>query len=154
MLEAVPRHLFSYDFVVRSASGDVATLDVALWRERAEFELDGVPYRMYREGLMSGAFILERAGFPIATAAKPSAFRAAFELETGGRSYSLRRLSIFSRHFGLFSGDTQIGSVRPASIFTRRTLIELPRDWSPALQLFVFWLALVIWKREEAAAAN
>lgn len=154
MLEAVPRRFLSSDFVLRSSDRAIAMLDVSTWRERAEFELEGVSHRVYREGFMSGAFVLERAGVIIARAIKPSAFRSRFELDVNGRAITLRKLSAFSRRFGIFAHDRQVGEIRRAGLFTRRVIIELPSDWSPAIQLFVFWLALVIWNREARAAAG
>jgi hypothetical protein len=154
MLEAAPRHFFSSDFVLRSSDRDVALLDISSWRERAEFELEGVSHRLYREGFMSGPFVLERAGVIIARALKPSVFRARFELDIRGAPFTLRMTSAFSRHFGIFANDRQVGAIRRAGLFTRRVVLELPPDWSPAIQLFVFWLALVIWNREARSAAS
>ena len=148
MLEADPKHFFSNDFVVRSSDRTITSLDVSMWRERAEFELDGVSHRLYREGFMSGAFVLERAGFVIARAMKPSAFSSRFEVDIGGRPFTLRKLSVFARRFGVFSGEQQVGVIRPVGAFTRRTAVELPSDWPAAVQLFIFWLSLVIWNRD------
>jgi hypothetical protein len=152
MIEATPRHFFSNDFVLRSRDGIVASIDVSSWRERAEFELDGVPYRLYREGFASGAFVLDRAGLVVARATKPSAFRSRFEIEIQGQRFTLQKASIFSRRFVILQGDGEIGAIRPAGGFTRRTVLELPPSWSLAQQLFVFWLALVIWNRERASS--
>ena len=154
MLEAAPRHFLSNDFVLRSSDRTIAELDVSAWRERAEFELEGVSYRLYREGFMSGAFVLERAGVIVARAVKPSVFRARFELDIGGQAFTLRKASVFSSRFAVFAGDRQVGEIRRARLFTRRAILELPSEWSAAIQLFVFWLALVIWKREARAAAG
>jgi len=148
MLEADPKHFFSNDFVVRSSDRTITSLDVSMWRERGEFELDGVSHRLYREGFMSGAFVLERAGFVIARAMKPSAFSSRFEVDIGGRPFSLRRSRCSLAASASFSGEQQVGVIRPVGAFTRRTAAALPSDWLPAVQLFVFWLALVIWNRE------
>ena len=154
MLEATPKHFFSNDYVLRSSGETLAELDVSSWRERAEFEIDGVPHRLYREGLVSGAFVLERDGGISARAVKPSAFRDRFELEWGSRSYTIRKLSWYGRRFGIFSDTQQVGGIAPAGAFSRRTVVQLPSDWPAALQVFVFWLALVIWNRDAAAAAS
>jgi hypothetical protein len=154
MLEMVPRNLFSNDYVVRLPEHAATVLDISNWRERGEFELDGAHYRLYREGRMSGAFILERDGAIIARATKPSVLRPRFDLELGGRPLILRRLSAFSRRFGVFAGDVQIGTIGRAGFVTRRANLDLPGDWPVAVQLFVFWLVLVIWRREAAAAAS
>jgi hypothetical protein len=154
MLEAVPKGIFSNTFVLRSSGEALGELNVSFWRERAEFQLDGIRHRLYREALMSGAFVLERAGCVVARAIKPSVFLNRFEIDLGGRPFTLRKISMFSRRFGLFFGEQQVGAIGRASWFTRRAVLELPPDWSPAFQLFVFWLALLIWKRNERAAAS
>lgn len=152
MIEAVPRRWFSNDFLLQQAHGTVADLDVSNWREKGEFDVAGGHYRLYREGTASGAFVLEGSGGIVARAVKPSAFQARFELQVGHRSFTLRRLRWWRSDFVLFEGETQVGSVRRAGAFTRRTLVELPGDLPLAAQVFVFWLALVIWTREQAAA--
>lgn len=151
MLEAIPRGIFSNDFQLRHRGRVVAELDVSTWREKAEVEIEGVRYRLYREGLLSGAFVLERDGQVLAQAVKPSAFRSQFEVETVGRRFSVRKISMWSL-FGVFEGDSQIGSISQARWFTRRMHVDLPADWPIALQVFVFWLALLIVRREAAAA--
>jgi hypothetical protein len=37
-------------------------------------------------------------------------------------------------------------------VFSRRTIIDLPPDWSIPIQVFAFWLVLVIWNRDDSAA--
>jgi hypothetical protein len=66
----------------------------------------------------------------------------------------LRKLAPLSRRFGLFDGERQLGSVYPLGIFTRRSNIDLPSDWPLPIRAFVFWLAFIIWKRQNAAAAS
>ena len=58
MIEAVPKHIFSNDYILRASDGQLAELDVSSWRERAEFVLDGASYRLYRDGIV-GPFVLE-----------------------------------------------------------------------------------------------
>ena len=153
MIEAVPKRWFSGDYLLRQAHGTVADLDVSGWKEKAEFDVAGGRYRVYREGVASGAFVLEKNGQKLARAVKPSAFQARFELQVGGRSLTLRRPRWWRSDFVLFEGGVQVGSVRRAGAFTRRTIIDLPHDWALAAQVFVFWLALVIWNREQSAAS-
>ena len=151
MIEAVPKHIFSRDFVLHSPDGSLVELDVSNWRDRAEFEFDGIAYRLYREGMVSGDFVLERAGVVIARAMKPSAFRKRFELEVNGHSVSMKKLSLWRRGFGVFDGEQLVGSIAPAGLFTRRTIVTMPDDWAVALQLFLFWLVLLMWHRQAAA---
>lgn len=114
--------------------------------------IEGETFRLYREGMMSGAFLLEWHGKTLARAIKPSVFSDRFELEVGRRSFTLRRESMWSRRFGLFEGEQQVGRVAPAGMFTRRTFVELPADWPSSVQTFVFWLALLMWNRESSGS--
>lgn len=150
MIEAVPGGWLSNSFRLQQAHGTVAEIDVSGWREKAEFAIQGGSFRLYREGFASGAFVLEGQGQVLGRAWKPSAFRARFELEFAGHTFTMRRTGM-GGGFGVFERERQVGSVRRAGFFTRRVLIDLPDDWPPAAQVFAFWLALVIWKREESS---
>lgn len=116
--------------------------------------IEGQPYKLYREGLMSGAFVLEREGRTVVRAIKASAFRSQFDLELESHRCSLTRSSLFGRSFSVLQGGAVIGSIRPAGVFTRRAIVDLPRDWPIPVQVFVFWLVLVIWSRDRSAAAG
>ena len=105
-----------------------------MWRNEARLELEEGTYELYREGTFSGDFLLERDGNVVARATKPSALQSRFEVELPNRKLVLRKLSVFSRRFGLFEGEKQIGSIYPLGILTRRTNIDLPADWPVANQ--------------------
>jgi hypothetical protein len=126
-------------------------LNLSGWSEKAEFEIKGGRYRLYREGFASGAFVLEENETVLARASKPSAFRARFELQFGRRAFTIRREGI-GGGFQVFEGNRQVGSIHRAGMLTRRTIIDLPADWPPAAQVFAFWLVLVIWNREQSGA--
>ena len=73
MLTAVPTRWFSWDFTVTDGARTVATIDVSWWREQGTLTVDGVDHCVYREGMLSGEFILEAEGSVVARARKPSA---------------------------------------------------------------------------------
>ncbi|HEX5761302.1 MAG TPA: hypothetical protein VF121_19115 [Thermoanaerobaculia bacterium] len=153
MLEARPISFFSQDFGIEAGGQQIALLDVSCWKEAGEISIQGQPYRLYRERLMSGAFVLEGEGQPVARAIKPSPFRSQFDLELDSDRYTLQRDSAFGRSFSVFQDRAVVGSIRPAGAFTRRSILDLPSDWSIPIQVFAFWLVLVIWNRDGAAAA-
>lgn len=153
IIEARPKGLFSNDFVFLSQDGILAEIDVSWWRERADFRLKDVDFQLRRQGLRTGAFIVEVEDKVLATAVKPSMLRSLFEIEIGGRLFTFRKLSPWRSAFGLFEDEKQIGRISRVGVFTRRASIELPEEWPAAAQIFTFWLALLIWNREAAAAS-
>ncbi len=153
MLEAIPTNIFASNFRLQQNDNLLGEIDASIWRDRAVLEIGEGTYQLYREGQFSGDFVLEHNGNVVARARKPSVFRNQFEVELPNQLLVLRKLSPMTRRFGLFDGERQLGSVYPLGIFTRRSNIDLPSDWPLAIRVFVFWLAFVIWKRQNAAAS-
>ena len=153
MLEAIPKNIFSTSFRLQQQNELLGEVDNSIWREKAQIELADGTYETYRERLLGGDFFLVRDGKIIARASKPSSLRNRFDVEVGGRPLVLRQLSIWTRRFGLFDGEKQIGSIYPQGIFTRRANIDLPGDWPLPTRAFLFWLAFLIWKRQSQAAS-
>ena len=154
MLEAVPNNFFANNFRLEEGGQLLGEVGASLWRDKATLEVQDGTYEFYREGQFIGDFVLEHNGNILARASKPSAFKNRFEVELPNRHLVLRKLGPLSRRFGLFEGETQVGSVYPLGIFTRRSNIDLPGDWPLPLRVFVFWLVFIIWKRQNAAAAS
>lgn len=152
MVEAIPQGIFSKDFHLWRDGRPVAELDVSSWSEKADVDIEGVPYRLYRQGMMSGAFVLERDGQIIAQAHKLSALSDTFEIHADGRTLTLRKESFWSSDFGLFEGEQRLGGIAKAGFLTRRARVELPKEWPSPIQTFIFWLALLIWNREQRSS--
>jgi hypothetical protein len=144
MMTLVPKHWFSWDFVLSDSVGKPYG-DIALssWRERGSVRVDEQEYRVSREGLL-GPFVLTSPNGELARAVKESAFKQKFTLSVEGRPYTLKRLSGWRREFGLFEGDTHLGSVAPEGWLTRRARVELPDDLPGWARAFVVWLTLLI----------
>ncbi len=154
-MQAVPTNLFCTNFRLQQDDRLVGEVDPSIWRDTARLELEDGSYELYRERFCAGDFLLEQDGRVIARASKPSVFKCRFEVELPNRrGVVLRKLSPWNRRFGLFDGENQIGSVYPLGLFARRTQIDLPSDWPLATRSFLFWLAFLMWKRQNAAAAS
>lgn len=155
MLQAIPQSWLSWDFTVLQGEVPIADIDVSRWREKGELTVAGATYRVYREGLLSGTFVLESAGGVLARAKKTTFFRS-FLVEHAGRQYTLRAKSAFRRQLVLLEGaegSREIGSISPAGLFTRRASVDLPEELPLAVRVFLIWLTIVLWKRESDAAA-
>lgn len=154
MMEARPRNFFSRHFRLVAAEQPLAELDASRWKEAATLTFEGAPYRLFREGLFSGDFVLEKDGRPLLKATKLSAFRSQFDFELDGRSYFLKRTSFLGKTYEVHQSDRVVGSVSRASLFSRRAVIDLPAAWPVPEQAFLFWLVLLMWKRQEHSAAG
>ena len=152
MLHIDPTSWYSWDFTVSDESRPVADLAMSWWREKGVLAVDGVTFRVYREGLASGAFILEGPGGVLARAEKPSAFRREFVMRHDGREYTLRPRSMFGRAFILMAGSRELGSVAPHSAFGRKAAADLPPELPVPVRAFIVWLVMIAWKRAQDAS--
>ena len=150
MLQVAPTHWYSSDFTVRQASTPVVDIDMSWWCEKGVLTVEGVRHEVYREGWMSGAFLLERSGSIVARAEKPSAFFRKYLIHHNGREYTLAPRSAFRRGFVLLDGSRQIGSIEPTSALTRKATADLPDDWPLPVRAFVIWLTMIQWRRNES----
>lgn len=151
MLTAVPKSWFSWDFTVMDGTRTVGDIDVSCWREKGVITVAGADCRVYREGLMSGDFILASEDNVLARAKKPSAFRRAFIVQYADTQYTLRPASAWGRAFALLDRDRVVGMLSPRGLFTRRAAIDLPETMPLSVRVFIIWLAVIIWKREADA---
>lgn len=154
MIEAVPPTPVSNDFQFREGEHVLAELRFTWWRptSRARWRLTvgEEPYELRREGFVRGAFLLAQERRILARAVKPKWNRDGFELELGAGRLALRRMPIKERRFAVFAGDREIGSIHRHLPDSRRTLVDLPAEWPLGERIFVCWLALRLWEREEA----
>jgi hypothetical protein len=117
-------------------------------REGAEVTIGDVACKLYREGIFSGAFVLEAGGFPLVQAVKPSALLRSFDItydET--HRYTLRARTIIARTFDLLHDGQVVGTIYPDHAFTRKMTAELPEELPLAVQVFMIWLVILLWKR-------
>ena len=152
MLSAHPKKWYSWDYSLLDADGQhLADLGLSSWRDRGTFVLGGAEYRVRREGL-GGPFLLEHDGSVRARARKTRFFACEFEIEFEGDHYTLTKPSIWSHTVVLRQGNEELGTIRHAAWYKRDAHIEMAERLSPVLQAFALWLALLLWKREAAAA--
>jgi hypothetical protein len=148
MLTAIPRHWFSWHFTLLERDESLGEIDLSSWCEKGSLAVSNTTYRVYREGLFSGAFILESNGEVMARAEKPSAMTRRVVVYFGGAQFELRPRSALSRTFQLLSGGTIVGSLSPSGFLSRRMDIELSEDLPLPIRAFVVWLTVVLWKRD------
>jgi hypothetical protein len=154
MLYAAPRGIFSWNYTVRAKDDTViADIDMVWFGESAEVTIGGQGYTVRRESVLHGTFALLQGDRVLARAHKVSAFSRAFDVDLAGRPLELKALSVWSRRFGLFENNAQIGWIGPSSWLGRIAVTDLPDNVSMPAQVFLLWLVLILWRRAANSSA-
>jgi hypothetical protein len=153
MLIAREKGFFAKTYEISLGERIVCILQPSSWKEAAVVEIEGKSFRFKREGAVSGSFLLLDVENVVAHAQKPSAFKERFEITHFSDHYALRKPSIWKSKFDLEKNGSAIGSISPSGFFRREILIDLPEEMPLILKVFIFWLALIIWKRQQHAGA-
>jgi hypothetical protein len=151
MLKATPKNWLSSDYVVVENDTVVAQLELSFFSASSDIQVDDKFYRAYREGCLSGSFILESATGILARAKKTNAFCRSFVVEYDGREYTLEAEAALLRKFVLLEDGKEVGSIYPEHAFTSKAMIELPERIPLLIRVFMFWLVAILWKRETDA---
>jgi hypothetical protein len=152
-IQARPRHLFSWDFDLFLDGEFLAGFDMSWLREGGHFTYGDNEYHLSREGFWSGDFLLTSDQEALARAAK-SAFVRRFIVQTGSREFILEPASLFTRSFRLVEKGVVVGYVLPNHLFTRACTLELPDDLPVPVQVFLFWLVVLMWRRAASAGGS
>ena len=154
MMKAIPKKWFSSDYLIMKDAEQVAEIEVSSWREKGQLWIDGGCYDVYREGLVSGLFILKHAGSVVASAEKPSALHRMFTISYDDSQYTLKAKSAFSQSIVLLRDDHEVGCMSSQGFFTGKKNIDLPAYLPTPVRVFMIWLAVVLWKRESNSTGH
>ena len=154
MLKAIPNSWHSSDYEVKANGEWIADLETSSWREKGEILVEGHTNELSREGLMSGSFTMESNGDLFAEANKISAWKNTFNVRFSDDEFVLKKRSSLRSEMNLYHNNMRVGSIRREGLLSRTALIDLPDPLPLAAKLFIFWLTLIIWRREGAAAGG
>jgi hypothetical protein len=154
MLEILPTSWFSWDFTISQGASPIADFGISWWRERGKLTVQGHTFRVYRENMLNGDFVLESERGILARATKPSALRRSFTVQSGAKTYIWRARSAFRRPFVLLEDDREVGAISTRGAWTRRASARFPGDIPLPVQVFLVWLSVLLWKRDSDAAAT
>ena len=151
VLEVVPKGWFSNDYEIIDNGERIVDLHRSWFREEGELTILGEKYQI-RKPSMRGVFLLEQNGATVAQAEKPSAFKRVMIVDYNGVRYTLKPKSAVWRSFVLQVDDRVIGSVdRKYGGWSRKALVQFP-DLPLPITVFMTWLVIILWKRDENAA--
>jgi len=154
VLRAKPRNLLSWCFDVYDGREHLTTIDTAWFGERGDFLMDGRAYQVRKLGVFSGHFVLRADGQTIAEAQKDSAFRRSFTVSWGGETMTLSAAHALTRRFVLERDAVNAGEVVPDSIISRKLTATFPDDLTRPVRLFLLFLVIVLWRRQQANSSS
>ena len=128
-------------------------LKLAWSRERATATIGDRQLELGRDRRF-GDFYLAEGNRRWATADKPSAFTRRFHVLASGRTFVLKRRSMVSSKFQLLDeAGNEIGEILRRGFFSRTVYARIGPQLGFEAQSLVTWLAMVMWRRDEANAA-
>lgn len=145
-LQAWPKHLASWCFHVAADGERITTLDVPWALSGGSFELDGKRFELVRAPNFGDFQLVGPMGVE-ASAAKPSAFVRRYAVEFGRRRWTLEAAQPIARRFRLVEDGAVIGDVAPNAPISRRCRMSWPDDVPRQVQVFLFWLVVLQWRR-------
>jgi hypothetical protein len=128
----------------------ITTWTPKVWSGGGVFDLDGRHYAFRGKGWGS-RYALERDGTPVARADRVG--RARWTLQTGGRTHTFRRGSIWRGDQLLVDGDRVLGGVRRTGWWNSDAEADLPGLDLP-VQIFALTVVLTLWSSQAAVAAT
>jgi len=147
MIRCTPRGLCSWVYELEG-EGNRASLEFHWASEQGEIVVNAKPFRVCKQGALSGCWTLERNGEQVASAQKTSAFSRAFEISGMGETLTLEAASAFQRNMVLERAGEVVATLDPDHAFTRRASITSHGNACDfTLLCFSFWLTVQMWRR-------
>lgn len=133
----------------------------AIWKKRltseqGSFLIDDAPFEVQKRGPGSGTWLLVGGDEIHSTARKTSAFRRRFLITSPMDRLQLEPISAFGRTFylGTDAGDL-VAMISPKNVFSRKAEIYVKAsDVDFPTIVFAFWLTVITWRRQAAAAGG
>ena len=151
---ADPKSWLSWDFSITFSGREISELDLVSFSKEGSFTVNHYKYKVSREGLFTGDFLLESYNNIVAKAKKPSAFRRRFIIKALDQEFELCRQSIFGKSYVIKKNGKAIGSIKTMGFFSYKTLIDISIDMPVPIKIFIFWLVLIMWRRRKKSNSS
>lgn len=124
----------------------IASTKFNFWNEQGSFVLAGNHYRI-EHAWLSAEWSLNLEGEAVALAVKPNPLTRFFEVFYANQKLVLRAESPLTRTFLIEQDEQVLGTIQPMHLFTRRALVDCSSSVAMPVQIFLFWLTVLMWKR-------
>ena len=143
-VSCLPRGICSWDFDLLGY-GHQGVADFNWANESGMVLADGGSFRVEKQGMTSGRWVLKDGLESLYTAQKDSAFSRRIEIDGGGLNLVLEPQSWVSRVMNCRGQETDF-TIAPMHCFTRRA--KMRGKWTDfRLAAFAFWLSALMWRR-------
>jgi len=147
VLTCLPQSICSWNYSITISDSDVtASVEFDFWSEQGSIILEPSCYGV-KHVWLSGEWSLESGDRVVAVAIKPNPLTRFFELSYDSQDLVLRAESPFTRSFLIEQDDRVLGTIQPMHPFTRRASIDCSSSIAMSVQIFLFWLTVLMWKR-------
>ncbi|MEM6521976.1 MAG: hypothetical protein AAF892_14510 [Cyanobacteria bacterium P01_D01_bin.71] len=148
VLNCLPNGLCSWDYIITVIDSDTIIL-TELWalREQGSIAIQADRYEVIHVPF-SGEWSLELGGNVVAIAVKPNLLTWFFEVSWHDQTLVLRTDGLFSSSFVIEQDNLTLGTIRKKHAFTKRATVDCSSCIDLGVQVFLFWLAVLMWKRQ------
>jgi hypothetical protein len=151
MLKVIPHHWFTWNCGVFEQRTIVGSVDFSVWGEAGQLRVEDASFRVYRQG---SNFYLADQQRCVAIAEKPNPLFRQFFIKHGEARYELQATSALGRKFIVQEYGQVVGAIYPAHALTRQTRVDLPESIPLAMRMFMVWLVLTLWRRQQKSSAS
>ncbi len=146
-IEARPRNPFSWSYRLLHQDDVLTDLVVDWFGEGASFAWNGDSYRIDTNNGPAGGWHLVGPSRKLCHAVRARRFARRIDVTHGERTLALQALgTISTTSFGVFEGGLRLGTIRAP--YPRLSAdLSLPEDLPVPLRVFVFALAVFVWRR-------
>ncbi|HEX8995142.1 MAG TPA: hypothetical protein VF812_03840 [Ktedonobacterales bacterium] len=149
-MTAEPEGLITRRYHILAGDAPITEISFPLFGPSTATPIAGSVYHLRRTGVLRDDFMLESAGGEtVAQARQVSWLRHEFAIESGARRLTLRAAFPLRSEYLLAEGDRIVGSLRPAGPLWRRVEAELPDDLPVEARVFLLWVVLWLWRRDQ-----
>jgi hypothetical protein len=150
MLKVIPHHWFTWNCGVFEQRAIVGRIDFSVWGEAGLLKVQDASFRVYRE--QGNNFYLADQQRCIAIAEKPNPLFRQFFIKQGEARYELQATSALGRKFIVQEYGRIVGAIYPVHALTRQTVVDLPESIPLPMRLFMVWLVLTLWRRQQKSS--
>ncbi len=154
LLTCLPKSICSWDYRVLGTSGAQAEVLFGIVTKPGKILVGDQDLAARKHGLCGGRWTLESGGKVKVEARQPRLLRRLYVLNTTEGEYTLRATSAFRSSYDLLRGETTVGRIWPAHVFTKRAYVDCDAAVPITTQLFAFWLAALTWRDAANAVAG